>query len=98
MNDSHLSLLKRSQQTSPSAHSWRRSDTLAVVILIAAALATSLIGIVRAPQFSPIDEMTHVDYTWRVMHGSFPHRGDNMTAKKMQGSVKSFKEIKDAQF
>lgn len=25
-------------------------------------------------------------------------RGDNMTAKKMQGSVKSFKEIKDAQF
>ncbi|WP_194784488.1 hypothetical protein [Actinomyces haliotis] len=80
MNDSHLSLLKRSQQTSPSAHSWRRSDTLAVVILIAAALATSLIGIVRAPQFSPIDEMTHVDYTWRVMHGSFPHRGDNMTA------------------
>jgi complex III assembly factor LYRM7 len=25
-------------------------------------------------------------------------RGDNATAKKMQGSVKSFKEIKDAQF
>ncbi|KAM0714417.1 hypothetical protein Q7P37_010204 [Cladosporium fusiforme] len=25
-------------------------------------------------------------------------RGDNETAKKMQGSVKSFKEIKDAQF
>jgi complex III assembly factor LYRM7 len=28
----------------------------------------------------------------------YTERGDNATAKKMQGSVKSFKEIKDAQF
>lgn len=42
-------------------------------------LAIAYLTIIRATQISPIDEITHIDYVWRLMHGQVPHRGDQLS-------------------
>lgn len=57
----------------------RRVDLLIAAILLVTSLVASAVTIFRAPQVSPIDEISHIDYVWRVMHGELPHRGDELT-------------------
>lgn len=61
-------------------HSRRLPDILITAMLAALTIGISIIGINRAPAISPVDEITHIDYAWRIMNGSIPHRGDPLTS------------------
>ncbi|MDU0349577.1 phospholipid carrier-dependent glycosyltransferase [Actinomyces sp. MRS3W] len=44
------------------------------------AFVVAVLQIMRVTEISPIDEATHIDYVWRIMHGELPHRGDLYTS------------------
>jgi len=50
-------------------------------------LLAALVGgahLFRATTFSAFDESTHLDYTWKVMHGSIPFDGDKLAPYTLQ--------------
>jgi len=62
--------------------SWwprRRVDVGIALAIGLFALAVAVVQIMRVTEISPIDEVTHIDYVWRIMHGELPHRGDTYT-------------------
>ncbi|QHO91457.1 hypothetical protein CWT12_09285 [Actinomyces sp. 432] len=61
---------------------WRRRwpDVGVAAAIAAFAFAIAALQIWRVDEISPIDEATHIDYVWRIMHGELPHRGDTYTS------------------
>ncbi|PHP52403.1 hypothetical protein [Actinomyces ruminis] len=57
----------------------RRADIGVALAIGLFALALAVVQIMRVTEISPIDEATHIDYVWRIMHGELPHRGDIYT-------------------
>jgi hypothetical protein len=53
---------------------WR-GTALAMLVFTAVAAIMVSINVARAPGLSIFDEMTHIDYAWRVAHGHVPHAG-----------------------
>lgn len=59
--------------------SWwrrRRADVGTALAIGLFVLVVATVQIMRVTEISPIDEATHIDYVWRIMHGGLPHRGD----------------------
>src|SRR5690606_33937231 len=50
----------------------RRTDVLWSLLLAAAALLLSVLGVLGGPQMSALDEHTHLDYAWKVSQGELP--------------------------
>ncbi|WP_136193404.1 phospholipid carrier-dependent glycosyltransferase [Actinomyces procaprae] len=61
---------------------WRRRRADAGIALAIGlfTLAVAAVQIHRVTEISPIDEASHIDYVWRIMHGELPHRGDTYTS------------------
>lgn len=53
----------------------RRTDVLWSLLLAAAALLLSVLGVLGGPQMSALDEHTHLDYAWKVSQGELPYTG-----------------------
>lgn len=61
-----------------------RLDIFAIAALFTISIVVALITIRRVYPISPIDEITHIDYVWRLMHGEIPHKGDQMTPYSLE--------------
>ncbi|NLT26229.1 MAG: hypothetical protein GXX90_06220, partial [Microbacteriaceae bacterium] len=67
------------EQNEPAgAVGWRRADLWIALGLLVLTLAIALVTIVRAPEYSRIDEYTHADYAYRIWHGELPAAGDQL--------------------
>lgn len=61
--------------TAEVARKWDRVDVGVVLGLVFLALSISTLAVVRAPSLSAYDEITHIDYSWKVAHGTAPYAG-----------------------
>lgn len=53
-------------------------DGVIMLVLALLAVLVSVLGVVRAPDLSALDEYTHIDYAWRVAHGQLPFAGSEI--------------------
>ncbi|WP_103063638.1 lysylphosphatidylglycerol synthase domain-containing protein [Actinomyces qiguomingii] len=58
---------------------WRTDLGIALTIGLVT-IAVAAVQLMRVTEISPVDEATHIDYVWRIMHGELPHRGDTYTS------------------
>lgn len=53
-------------------------DFVNIGLLVLVSVAISVLGVVRAPAFSALDEATHADYVWRMATGNIPAAGSEL--------------------
>jgi 4-amino-4-deoxy-L-arabinose transferase-like glycosyltransferase len=63
----------------PPGRPSRWIDVVIVAGLVLLACTITVLGVERAPSLSAFDESTHIDYTWRVAHGTLPYAGSEIT-------------------
>ncbi|WP_447924833.1 hypothetical protein [Georgenia muralis] len=62
----------------PGSDRSRVLDVATMLVLASLAVLISVLGIVRAPDLSALDEYTHIDYSWQIAHGQLPYAGSEI--------------------